>query len=206
MKAIVLSGGPLADVSAEDIPEADIVIAADSGLRHAKALGLKVDLVIGDMDSVSQDLLNAATDSVIEVDPNPNASDLELAIDAAVNRGATDVTIVDGGTGRFDHVLGNVFVLTRPELAHIRMSAIVGKARVYVARGEFEMSGIPGHIFSQYAVNGPVTGITIEGTDWAGYYERLESGSTLCLHDVFTEEPAKFTFETGTLLFIVPGE
>ena len=35
-----------------------VIICADSGLRHAKAVGIIPDIIIGDFDSVNEELLN----------------------------------------------------------------------------------------------------------------------------------------------------
>ena len=59
--AIVLAGGDPADPRlAASLPAGARVVAADSGLAQAAALGLHVDLVVGDMDSVDSDLLAEA--------------------------------------------------------------------------------------------------------------------------------------------------
>lgn len=208
MHALILSGGPLGDVMRDALPKPDFVIAADSGYRHAASLGLNVDVLIGDLDSIDAQLLDDAKNDGIEIAKYPvdkDASDLELAVDEAVERGATQITLVDGAGGRFDHVIGNALLLARQDLAHIEMSAILGSARAYVARNAFRISGAPGAIVSQFAIDGPVTDITIHGTEWAGSYDRLETGSSLCLHDSFTENEAVFTFN-GTMLFVIPGE
>src|SRR4051794_1456651 len=68
---------------------ADLVIAADSGLAHARALGVHVDLVIGDLDSVDPTDLDAAVADGAVVERHPaakDATDLELALDPALDR------------------------------------------------------------------------------------------------------------------------
>src|SRR5690348_11873254 len=88
--ALVFAGGdrPVPfDRSATATATSGIVIAADSGLEHARALGVPVDLVVGDLDSVDPAVLDAAIADGVTVERHPaakDATDLELALDAAV--------------------------------------------------------------------------------------------------------------------------
>src|SRR5450432_2459847 len=105
--AIVLAGGDALPTGvAGHVPAAALVIAADSGLSHAQELGLSVDLVVGDLDSVDDAELAAAVAAGAEIERHPpekDATDLELALDAACTRRATHITIVGGHGGRLDH-------------------------------------------------------------------------------------------------------
>ena len=91
-QVIVLSGGePIAIDRDFDLPEDAYVIAADSGLHHAATLGLAVDLVIGDMDSVNSDVLDDAIRNGSSIQRHPadkDHTDLELAFGAALDAGA----------------------------------------------------------------------------------------------------------------------
>ena len=57
-RVLVITGGPLPRAIGR-LPEADMVIAADRGADNAIALGLTVDLLVGDLDSVSEETLAA---------------------------------------------------------------------------------------------------------------------------------------------------
>ena len=60
-RVLVVDGGPHLPVM-PSMPTPTLVIAADKGFEHAQALGLKVDVVVGDFDSV-------APEDVENVDP-----------------------------------------------------------------------------------------------------------------------------------------
>ncbi|MBQ4284202.1 MAG: thiamine diphosphokinase, partial [Lachnospira sp.] len=68
----------------------EYVIAADSGLEHVKALGLKPDYILGDYDSVKPKVLELYSDSTETVvyPKEKDFTDTHLAILAAINRGA----------------------------------------------------------------------------------------------------------------------
>src|SRR4051794_15769361 len=107
--AIVFTGGdPPGPAAVRDLPADRIVIAADSGLDHALALGVRVDVVIGDLDSVDAKGLEQARTDGTRVEPHPadkDQTDLELAMGLASSSGADRLIVVGGHGGRVDHWL-----------------------------------------------------------------------------------------------------
>jgi thiamine pyrophosphokinase len=91
------------------LPSDAFIIAADSGYEHAVSSGHQPHLLVGDMDSISAAHLADARVLGIEIEEhqsNKDLTDTELAVTAALERGATAITIVAGGGDRFDHVIG----------------------------------------------------------------------------------------------------
>ena len=128
----VAGGDPVPSHVARALPAHAEVIAADSGLTVALALGLSVDLVVGDLDSVEPRALARARAAGVEIEQHPaakNHTDLALAMDAAVTRGATRIVVVGGHGGRLDHGLANALLLAAPaywrKFAR-RMAVLVG--------------------------------------------------------------------------------
>ncbi|HTL86619.1 MAG TPA: thiamine diphosphokinase, partial [Acidimicrobiia bacterium] len=84
--AIVFAGsGMVAPAVRAQLPRDAFVIAADSGLAVANALGVHVDLLVGDLDSVETSAVEIAEASGTTVARHPaekDATDLELALDA----------------------------------------------------------------------------------------------------------------------------
>src|SRR5258705_8077621 len=108
--ALVFAGGdPVGGEVAARLPQSDVsVVAADSGVEHALAMGRDVDLVIGDFDSADPAAVDAAVAGGAEVRRYPadkDQSDLELALHAARAAGARRVIVVGGYGGRLDHFL-----------------------------------------------------------------------------------------------------
>ena len=96
------------------VPGAPTVIAADGGLDRATALGLDVDVVIGDLDSASEAAVVAAERAGARIVRHPvakDATDLELALDEAVRIGAHRVLVIASAEGRLDHLLGSLLLL-----------------------------------------------------------------------------------------------
>lgn len=115
MRALIVASAPEQDVSYVKAlaGQAELVICADGGLRHAAACGIHPDIVIGDFDSGSrpQDC------AVIVLPEEKDDSDLMYCVREAVQRGAEEITIACASGGRIDHFLGNLSLL---EYLHMR--------------------------------------------------------------------------------------
>lgn len=206
--ALVFAGGdPLDPRVAEQLPAEAIVIAADSGVQHALALGRNVDLVIGDLDSADPSTVDAAVAAGSAVERHPvdkDRSDLELALEAARTRGARAVVVIGGHGGRLDHFLANALLLASSRFADLRITALVGDARVTVVHERAVVEGKPGDLLSLLAVGGPARGVHTEGLRFALHGEDLLPGSTRGLSNELTEPVAVVTIEHGTLLAVQP--
>jgi thiamine pyrophosphokinase len=95
----------------------DLVVAADAAGEWCASLGRVPGVVIGDFDSSADgaaDRLGAAGALVIRLPRDKDVSDLDAAVDAAIDHGATNVTLTAAFTGRIDHTLCAFGSLTHP--------------------------------------------------------------------------------------------
>ncbi len=208
---VVLAGSePVARSIAREIPPDAYVVAADSGLHVAGSLELLVDHLVGDLDSADPALVDAAIAGGTTVERHPadkDATDLELAIDAARARGARRIMVVDGGGDRFDHLLGNLALLGSPRLAGVRIEAFVGTARVVVARGReaaVQVHGPPGSLVTLLAVGGAARGVATEGLRYPLHGEDLPAGSTRGVSNELIGDRASVVLDEGILLVVQP--
>ncbi len=208
-EVLVLAGGePVEGASTPPLPSADWVIAADSGLAVAATLGLDVDLVVGDMDSVDAELLAEAERAGARVERHPrakDATDLALALDAALEAAPARVTVVGGAGGRLDHLLAGALLLAAPRYAPLALRARMGPATVTVVRDEAELVGEPGELVSLVAAHGPARGVTTTGLAYPLSGETLEPGSTRGVSNELTSARAHLSVTEGALLAIQPG-
>lgn len=208
LTVVVFAGGDAVDPAvAARVPADSAIIAADSGLHHADALGLTVHRVVGDLDSVSPGALSAAWEAGAEVErhePEKDATDLELALAAALRTGATRLVVVGGGGGRLDHFLANALLLASPALASVEVEALVGTAAVRVVRRRAELQGRPGELLTLLPVHGPATGVRTTGLRYALGGQDLHAGSTRGVSNEFVEPLATVSLEDGVLLAVQP--
>jgi len=205
---VVAGGGRLAPSAAAAVPAGARVIAADSGLDAAQAVGLEVALAVGDFDSASPDALARAERAGTRIDRHPaekDETDLELALDAAATLAPERILVLAARGGRLDHELSGLLALASVRFASIRVDALVGDAWVHVVRDTRELDGAPGDLVSLLAVNGPAEGVTTEGLVYPLRGETLEPGSTRGVSNVFASAQARVEVARGVLLAILSG-
>jgi thiamine pyrophosphokinase len=202
---IVIGGDSLPLEAADEIPESRWVLAADSGLDHAAAIGLDVDVVVGDMDSVDSHRLKEHRGPV-ELHPiDKDATDFELALNHAVERPNIERIIVLGGRGgRIDHFLANAAVIAAERYARCEIEWIAGAARVAVVRHHVQLHGVPGQTISLIPSGGDVTGVTTSGLRWELDRDDLRFGSTRGVSNAFARPVATVSVASGCLLAVVP--
>jgi thiamine pyrophosphokinase len=206
---VVVSGGEPPDPRAAlAVPLGTPVVAADKGLEHALALGLEVALAVGDFDSASPEAVAVAEAAQTRVERHPcdkDATDLELALDAAAAMNPARILVLAGEGGRLDHHLSTLLLLASARYARAQVDALIGLTWVHVVRGARALEGTPGELLSLLAVVGPAKGVTTEGLEYPLRGETLEAGSSRGISNVFAAETANLSVEDGVLLAVRAG-
>ncbi len=196
---VVLAGGPDRP-AAIALPPGATVIAADSGAE----LGGPVDLLVGDLDSISAETL-AGIERVERHAAEKDATDLELALTAALRLEPDRILVLGGAGGRLDHLLGGLLLLTAEAYAGVEVDAQIGASAVHVVRGERTLLGDPGELISLFAVNGPASGVVTDGLVYPLRGETLEPGSSRGVSNVFAAPKARIGVERGVVLAVRPS-
>ena len=200
---VVAGGDPPPPHVVEAIPDQAVVIAADSGLTYARLLGLEVDLLIGDLDSVTE--AETALHPRLRVEPHSpdkDKTDLELAIEKAVSLNPPAVIIVGGAGGRLDHLLANAALVAAPKFAKTPIRWLAGGSETRVVRNSTRFTGTRGDLVSLLAYGGPAFGVTTTGLRWPLHQATLEPGSTWGISNEMTGSLAEIELTEGVLLAI----
>jgi thiamine pyrophosphokinase len=196
---VVLAGGPDAPAGLT-LPEGATVIAADGGAE----LGIPVDLAIGDFDSITAETLA----SIPATERHPavkDATDLELALDAALRLAPERILVVGSAGGRLDHLLGSLLLLAAAKYAGVQVDARLGEADIHIVRGERVLAGAPGEPISLFALHGPAEGVVADGLVYPLHGETLEPGSSRGTSNVFADAEAHVSVARGVLVAVRPS-
>jgi thiamine pyrophosphokinase len=208
VRAVVLVGGRVAATARlrRSLADATLVIAADGGLRHAAALGLAPDLLVGDLDSVESALLALHPGLPVERHPREkDALDLELALDAADVRGARSTTVVGGLTGRLDQTIATLLVVQARHAAGHDHEVDDGRRRVWPLRPD-ETRELPlrrGERFSLLALDA-VAIVSVEGARYTLVRAPLARERALGVSNVAVGR-VRVQVHAGAVVVVAPG-
>ena len=207
MRAVIFSNGHIEEPQwiVDLLDEDDFLIAADGGLRYVLDLNRVPDVLIGDLDSVSDENLRDMTQKQVEIirfPPEKDQTDLELAIEEVYARGCRDIIIIGALGGRFDQTLANLSLLTDSSHSGLRISLDDGSEKVSLVEGRIEILGAKGDTVSLIPYCGPVEGITTRGLAFPLKGETLYPGKTRGISNEMLSARAEVTIKKGRLLCI----
>ena len=177
------------------------IVCADGGANRIVAMDIHPDLIIGDLDSVTQNTLNTLSEVAIIRKPDQDSTDLQKALEFVEHRGAHTVVIFGATGGRSDHFLGNISLLL---LFNKRLSIeiIDERCTIRLVDTYLTLTGTPGQIVSLVPFSGAAAGITTTGLKYPLRNETL-SQSTRGISNEFSEHEATVTVREGNLLAII---
>jgi thiamine pyrophosphokinase len=101
---------PTHDIPLAYLKNAKRIVCCDGSAQNLLLTGMQPDAIVGDMDSLNDELANRFADRIY-LDENQETNDLTKAVSWCSNMGYKDIVIV-GATGkREDHSLGNISLL-----------------------------------------------------------------------------------------------
>lgn len=182
-----------------------MVIAADSGASGALELGCEPTYVVGDLDSLSPQTrarLERSGCTIVRAPAEKDETDTELAIEKALDLGATSITLLGalGGT-RFEHTIANILLLAAYTLP---LEIVDGNSRGWLLRGPGEtlIQGKQGDLLSLFPLMAAAEGVYTENLYYPLRGETLRFGRPRGLSNVLQDRQAKVALEIGLLLVI----
>lgn len=194
--------------------DVDLVIAADGGARLAQALGVSLDLWVGDGDSLGEAGIAALAATGVPIErsrPDKDETDVELAVDAALARGAARLIIVGAlGGERVDHALANVSLLASDDLIGRPAILLDARSRISLLRGPSPDGEIgrlslglePGAMVSLLPYGGDAEGVTTDGLAYPLADETLRLGPARGVSNVVARREASVSLRRGLLLVV----
>jgi thiamine pyrophosphokinase len=205
--AIFLNGSPDSRGLVRHVSEhADLVVAADGGARYALEAGVVPDLVVGDMDSLGEDLLRKVErrGSLLERHPvRKDKMDGHLAVLSARDRGATAADLLCAVGGRLGAILAVSHILLAAERIGLQCKVVSDHVLMFVIEaGSRTVQGAPQDSVSIFPLAGPAAGVTLEGMEYPLENATLEPGDTIGFHNELIGDEARISVGEGVLLVV----
>lgn len=204
---LIIVNGAMDDYSAYllAVAASDYIISVDGGTNHAYRMGLRPDLIVGDLDSIAPEVKEHYRQQGCRFQTFPaekDESDLQLALDTAAELKPSLVTIIGALGRRFDHAFGNVALLAKLCEKGIKAQIVDATHTIRVFDRELAVSGKAGDYLSLFALTPRAEGVTTEALKYPLHAETLYAGDTRGLSNELLGRTAKVTVKNGKLLAV----
>lgn len=210
MRAVIFANGDLRNpqIIRDRVKPGDLKIAADGGTHHYIQLGWKPDIIVGDFDSLSPEVLESLRSDGVEIVRHParkDFTDLELALRYSVEHGAEEIDIFAAVGSRLDQSLANLLLLSSERFRNLRVRLFEANQEVLVIAGgnPQELHGRPGETVSLIPLLGDARGISTEGLEYPLRGETLRFGETRGISNLLLDRTAVVQLEDGLLLCVI---
>lgn len=199
MRVIIISGGNYSFCG--EFAEDDYVICADSGYDAALKNGIRVNLLMGDMDSVKADI--SSEEKKLLFPSRKDYTDTELAVRHAVDMKPREIILLGCLGSRADHSLANIFLLKYISEQGINAHIEDENNKIYYYKDSAKLDGMIGKTVSLIPITSEIRGITTKGMDYSLNGDCLYFGETRGVSNVITEAEAGYTSEMGEGFIVI---
>ncbi|MGL4799081.1 MAG: thiamine diphosphokinase [Cellulosilyticaceae bacterium] len=204
MKALVLTNGDYGDYDfCEAIAQYDYVVCADNGMHHARKLQIVPHEIVGDFDSCHESDLayfREAGTHAVQVPAEKDETDTQLAIEKAIEKGATQIDVYGGVGSRMDHSMANMQLLYKYMKQGVEVVLYNHKNTIRLVQKEVRLQGKAGDLVSLMPFSEEVTGITTRGLAYGLCKGRLALGDAVGVSNYMLTNEAEIELEKGLLL------
>ena len=170
MKTIIIGNGEIEnyEIIREYFDEA-YIIACDGGLRHCRAMMIMPNVMLGDFDSANKEDIEFFDNLGVLIEEYPvkkDKTDMEIAIDLAIEKQSDEIYIVGGLGSRFDHSLANVHILLRPVRLGIRACLLDENNIITLVEDSIDIVGEKGQTVSLLPLTTKVKGINTKHMEY----------------------------------------
>lgn len=202
-RAYIYVGGNVNAANLTEKPdEGDLVIAADSGYDNAVALGVKAEILVGDMDSIRRRDLPEDVE-IYQLPAEKDLTDTQAAVDIAISRGAQDIVIIGGLSGRLDHTMSNLGVLEKLHALRVHGVITDGHNRVRLLRNGSTLIPRGGYTYLSLLGADPVVkGVEVQGVKYPLNGAKLRRDNQYAVSNELTGNCALVAVKKGGLFVI----
>ena len=207
MKILLVAGGLIQMEFARKYIEKntfDSVIAIDRGLLFLNELNKSPDYIIGDFDSLDVNLLSQFPNSKVHtLNPHKDYTDTHMALELAFSLQPTEITIIGATGNRLDHMIANVYLLSRCLELEIFCKIIDEKNEMFLINKD---TVIEKDNYFKYVSLLPftdiVTGITLQGFLYPLENKTLTKAESIGISNELLEKTAYISLSSGILIVV----
>ncbi len=205
MKGLIIASGNINNYFflKELIDKHDFILCVDGGIDHVIDMDIKINLIIGDLDSISKKGLNYIEEKNIEVERHPiikNKTDTELAVSWMIERKFSEITMVGVIGSRMDHTLANIYLLKYIFDNNIDGKIIDENNIIRYTDSFIKLKKIDGYNVSVIPVSNEGCIISLKGFLYELNKAHIPFASTLGISNKMVEDQGTILVEKGQIL------
>ena len=206
-KTLIITGGNIDEqfLANEVKQNYEIIIAVDRGLETAQKLGIHINHIVGDFDSVNPDILTKYKDNVIihKLNPEKDYTDTHMALKLAIELGSKEVTIIGWSGTRIDHMLGNIHIMKEAIEQNIICKLINKTNEIELINKKTILEKDNNYKYiSLIPLTTEASGITLQGFKYPLQDAVLKIGESIGISNEQLEEKATIEIKKGILILI----
>lgn len=197
-KTVVVADGtfPVHSIPLGKLEQADVIVCCDGSTENTVNAGFIPDAIVGDMDSLSNDLAIRFADR-LHADNSQETNDLTKAVLWCSQSGYNDIVIV-GATGkREDHTVGNISLLVE-YCRYVNVRMVTDTGIFFPFNRSCKIDTYPGQQVSVFSIN-PETEITSAGLRYPLIRRKLKNWWEATLNEA-TGNVVELEFEGGPVI------
>jgi len=207
MTALIVCSGSVDDYSCYEkyFKLAKSVICVDGGAKYVRKFGIVPDVLIGDLDSISDEDLEYLMNMKVKVMKYPSQKDMtdtEIAVDYAVDEGFKEVIIIGGIGTRLDHTLANILLAKKLLDKGVKCTLVNENNEITLIKDSIKIAKEEDVKISLLPLTNVVEGITTKGLYYPLNCEDIEMGSSRGVSNEFKDEVAEISIKSGILIVI----
>ena len=209
MNAIIITGGKTTKNFVKEYLNTnkyDIIIAVDRGLEILDTLTIKPDYILGDFDSVNQDVLRKYKKeniNITELNPEKDLTDTHSAINLAISLKSDKITILGAIGTRIDHTIANIHILKIAIPKNIDIKIIDENNEITLIDKNVKICKDEKYKYiSLIALTTKVENLTLKGFKYLLTNSTLNIGDSLGISNEQIEPEAEILLEKGILIMI----
>lgn len=209
MITLIISGGELNPDFLKTFIEnknIDNIIAVDKGLEILDKTNMMPNYIIGDFDSVSENILHEYTEKnikIVKLNPEKDYTDTHMALKLAIELNSTSVYIVGALGRRIDHAIANIHILKEMLGNNIECKIVDENNEIQlITKGETKLQNIEYKYISLIPLTTKVDGITLSGFKYPLNNAVLEIGHSIGVSNELIGDTATIEIKSGILIMI----
>lgn len=211
MKGVVIANGTINDYNLlnEITENSDFIICADGGARHLHKIRKVPTMIVGDLDSIDEDVILQYKDQGVRFEkfpPKKDYTDMELAINYAIEFKPNELTIMGAIGSRLDHTMANIYMLVDIMKKGISCRMLNNKNEIRVISDTIEIRCNDDLNVSLIPLTEKVEGICLTGFEYPLDNETLYMGQSRGVSNKLKSLIGNISIKNGLLAVIVSSD